>query len=80
MRRQITSAVWLHSTLAWETLDESGPTGETADRYLFSIGTSFRLSQHWSSAMAYTLSWKDSSLLGGDYVQNRLTLDITRHF
>ena len=80
LRRQITSAVWLHSTLAWEALDESGPAGETADRYLFSLGTSFRLSQHWSSAVAYTLSWKDSSLLGGDYVQNRLTLDITRHF
>lgn len=80
LRRQVTSAIWLHSVFGWEMLEESGTTGENADRYLFSIGTSFRLSRHWSTAVAYTLSWKDSDQLGGDYVQNRLTLDITRQF
>ncbi|MEW6305540.1 MAG: hypothetical protein AB1705_18845 [Verrucomicrobiota bacterium] len=76
----ITSSISVGTTLAYETLTSSGALGETADRYLFSIGTGFQVTRYWSAGFAYALAWKDSNQAGRDYLQNRLTLDLTRRF
>ncbi len=74
-----TQGISIYSTLAYEHIDVSN-NGESADRYLFNLGTGFRLSRRWTLGANYTLSMKDSGLVGNDYIQNRITLDLTRQF
>ena len=70
----------VNTTLSYELLDASGVFGERANRLLWTIGSGWRLTKDWSMAAAYTFALKDSSVAGGDYVQNRMTLDFTYHF
>jgi len=77
--KRLTSAIALRVTGVYEHLLASGG-GEEADRYLLYLGTDYRLTRQWAIGLAYALSLKDSVFFGRDYTQNRLTLDVTRHF
>jgi uncharacterized protein (PEP-CTERM system associated) len=70
----------LRSTLVYENFEASGAGGEKADRYLLYLGTDYRLARQWTIAIAYAFGLKDSIVAGRDYTQNRVTLDLTRHF
>lgn len=72
--------ITLNSNLGYETFTSSGLTGETADRYIFYIGTGYQLSKKWTVGVSYALAWKDSSQADRDYVQNRVTLGFVRQF
>lgn len=71
--------VSIYGTTAYEHIQVSN-RGEAADRILFNLGTGFQLSRRWNLGVNYTFSTKDSNLVGNNYVQNRLTLDLTRQF
>ncbi|HVY69289.1 MAG TPA: outer membrane beta-barrel protein [Verrucomicrobiae bacterium] len=77
---KLTSAITLNTSLSYETFTTSGPVGESADRYLFYIGTHFQLTRRVLAGLGYTFSWKDSNQPGLDYQQNRLTLDLAYQF
>lgn len=77
---ELSARTLLNTTLAYEIIQLSGAFGEDATRLLWTLGSGWRLSKRWSLAAAYTLAIKDSDLAGGDYVQNRLTLDMNYHF
>lgn len=79
LRWLASQGVSIYSTLAYEHIAVSN-AGESADRYLFNLGTGFQLSRRWTLGMNYTLSKKDSDLAGNNYLQNRVTLDLTRQF
>jgi hypothetical protein len=71
--------VTLYGTAAYEHIAVSN-AGESADRYLFNLGTAFKLSRQWNFGVNYTLSKKDSDQAGNNYIQNRVALDLTRQF
>ena len=78
--RKLSRNITLNANLAYEPFRTSGPGGESGERYLFNAGTSFKLSSAWHAGVGYAFAWKNSSLPGRDYKQNRLTLDLTRQF
>ena len=78
--RKLSRNITLNANLAYEPFSTSGPGGESGERYLFNLGTSFKLSTAWHAGVGYAFAWKSSSLPGRDYTQNRLTLDLTRQF
>jgi hypothetical protein len=80
LRTEISPRTTLNSTFSFEHLEASGIGGESANRFLFSLSSGWRLTQDWSTAASYTFGLKESNLGGGDYLQNRLTLDISYHF
>ncbi|MHB8522296.1 MAG: outer membrane beta-barrel protein [Limisphaerales bacterium] len=80
LRKQIRRTITLHTTVAYEHLRASGLGAETADRYLFYLGTNYQFSRHWTAGLGYTLAWKNSDLADQSYSQNRLTLDFERQF
>jgi predicted porin len=80
LQLELTSALTLHSRLVYEHLKASNSGGETASRYLYYLGTSYQLTRLWRLGAAYSVSMKDSDLSGRDYLQNRLTLDLSRQF
>ncbi len=69
----------LNSSLGYESFESSG-LGETADRFIAHIATSYQLSQKWSTGISYSLASKDSSVSGRDYIQNRVTVGFVRQF
>ncbi|HEY1170099.1 MAG TPA: hypothetical protein VGH19_01910 [Verrucomicrobiae bacterium] len=71
--------VSIYSTLAYEHIGVSN-FGESANRYLFNIGSGFKLSRQWTMGVSYTLGLKESDTAGNDYIQNRITIDLTRQF
>ncbi len=79
MRWLASQGVTVYGTAAYEHIEVSN-AGESASRYLFNIGTGFRLSRQWTMGVNYTLSVKESDMAGNDYIQNRLSFDLTRQF
>jgi hypothetical protein len=77
---RLSSRVDLFASLAYENLQDSSSTGETADRYLVHVGTDWRLARDWLIQLGYGLAVKDSGLAGRDYLQNRVVLELIRKF
>ncbi len=77
---QLGPHLFVNSTVSYEHLEVSGVAGETADRFLVYTGTGLRLTKHWTAGIGYAMSFKDSNQPDRDYVQNRFTLDLSRHF
>ena len=77
---QFSARTVVNTTFAYEYLEASGFAGERANRFLWTLSSGWRLTRRWSLGAAYTLAIKDSDAAGGDYVQNRLTLDMNYHF
>lgn len=71
--------VSVYGTLAYDHIEVSN-AGESADRFLFNVGTGFKLTRQWTLGVNYTFAVKESDLAGNDYIQNRITLDLTRQF
>jgi hypothetical protein len=74
------SAISLKGTFVFEDLTSSGTLSENSNRYLWYLGSNFRISRTWTAGLAYSFGVKKSDFAGRDYTQNRITLDITRHF
>jgi hypothetical protein len=74
------SAVTLKGTFVFEDLTSSGAVNENSNRYLWYLGGNLKISRTWSAGLAYSFGLKESDFPGRDYKQNRVTLDITRHF
>ncbi len=77
---QLTSAVTVNALAAYEILEGSSSAVEKASQIVFTLGSAFRIAPRWSLGVAYTFALKDSNQPGRDYVQNRVTLDLTRQF
>jgi hypothetical protein len=80
IKTTLTRAITLHGTFAFENLKNSGPNAEESNRYLLYLGTGYRFTRLWSVGISYSTSLRDSSVAGNGYLQNRLTLDLTRRF
>jgi hypothetical protein len=80
VRTQLTSTLFLNTSLVYENLETSGVQREKADRYILNLGTGFKISRTWNFGVAYMFAYKDSDLPGHDYTQNRVTLDFARRF
>jgi len=70
----------IRTSFSYNALMSSGPLGENASQYLFYVGTGHQLTRLWSANIGYAFALKDSSIANNDYLQNRLTLDVTREF
>jgi hypothetical protein len=70
----------LNSTFAYQTYTASGAAGENGDLYMFYLGANYGLAPRWGLGASYALSWKADSVAANDYVQNRLTLQVTHEF
>jgi hypothetical protein len=70
----------LRSSFTYSKVQTSGPLGGEAAQYLFYIGTGRQITRLWSGNLGYAFALKDSSNANQGYMQNRLTLDITREF
>jgi hypothetical protein len=77
---RMNSFIALNTTLAYEHLDSSGSAGETADRYIWYLGTSWSVARKWNVGLGYSFAWKNSDQALRDYKQNRVTLDLTYDF
>lgn len=75
----VSQGITIYGTFAYEDFSVSN-NGEHAQRYLFNIGTGYQLTRQWVLGVNYAYSLKDSDISGNEYQQNRLTLDLTRHF
>lgn len=65
----------------YEKSEESGPfNAEDADRYGFSIGANYQLTQSWILSGEYGYIHKESNLPLRNYEQNRLILGLTYSF
>jgi hypothetical protein len=79
----LTKAISLNGIVAYEKVKSSYSSltlGERADRYLLYLGSGYQFTRYWSLGVSYSLALRDSALAGHDYLQNRLTLDLTRKF
>jgi hypothetical protein len=74
------SAVTWKGTFVFEDLTSSGAISENSNRFLWYLGSNLRISQTWTAGLAYSFGLKESDFPGRDYTQNRVTLDLTRHF
>jgi len=70
----------LDAKLRYEHFRASGSTDEVADRYNLLLGPEFQFARHWRFSAGYTFNVKESNLPQHDYIQNRLTLGLTRQF
>jgi hypothetical protein len=77
---KVLAPLTLNGTFVYENFSASGPGGEESSRYLWYLGTGFRLTSKWNLGLGYSLGIKDSEQPGRDYTQNRVTIDLTRHF
>jgi hypothetical protein len=77
---KVMAPMTLNGTFVFEDVSSSGDSGEDSQRYLWYLGTALRLSSRWNLGMGYSLGIKDSALPNRDYTQNRVTLELTRHF
>jgi hypothetical protein len=77
---RVTGSLTLRSSFSFSNVRGSGLLGENAQQYLFYIGTGLRLTRLWSTGIGYTFVLKNSDFASRDYLQNRLTLDISREF
>ncbi len=75
-----TSAITLKGPFVFEDLTSSGEISENSNRYLWYLGSNVRISRTWTAGLAYSFGLKESNFPDRDYTQNRVTLDITRHF
>ena len=69
----------MNATLGYETF-VSSMLRDTGDRYIFNMGTSYQLTKIWTAGVSYSLAWKQASVAGRDYLQNRITLGLVRQF
>jgi hypothetical protein len=77
---RVASAVTLNGTFVYENLTSSLALAEDSNRYLWYLGTRLRVARRWTAGISYSYALKDSRLPDRDYSQNRVTLDLTRHF
>jgi hypothetical protein len=77
---RMNSFLTLNSTLSYEHFKASGGIGESADRFLFYLGTGWQIARRWNLGVGYSFAWKDSDQPLRDYTQNRATLDLTHEF
>jgi hypothetical protein len=76
----LTKAISLNTIFAYEWLEASGGVGDRAERFLLYFGSGYQFTRAWSAGVSYSLALRDSALPGRDYLQNRLTIDLTRRF
>jgi hypothetical protein len=76
----LTRSINLNGIFAYENLRASGRGGEQSGRYLIYLGTGYQLTRLWSMGLSYSFSLRDSDARDHSYLQNRLTLDLTRRF
>jgi hypothetical protein len=77
---RLAAALTLNSSLTFEDFSSSGIFGEDSQRYLWYLGSNIRLSSRWHLGASYAIALKDSAAPGRDYMQNRVTLQLTRRF
>lgn len=77
---RIHRAITLDGRVLFEHFRTSGSPEEEADRYNFYFGPSYQFARHWRFTAAYTFNLKESNLADRDYIQNRVTLEISRQF
>lgn len=77
---RILAPMTLNGTFVFEDISASGVIGEDSRRYLWYLGSVLRISSRWDLGIGYSLGIKDSQLPNRDYTQNRVTLELTRHF
>jgi long-subunit fatty acid transport protein len=75
----LSQGITLYGTAAYEDFSVSNG-GEQAQRYLFNLGTSYQFTRQWVLGVNYAFSLKDSPIVTNEYQQNRLVLELTRHF
>lgn len=80
MSVKVLAPVTLNGTFVFEDFTSSGTVGESSQRYLWYLGTGLRLSSRWNLGFGYSLGIKDSELPNRDYTQNRVTIELSRHF
>ena len=80
LNTSLSRGITLHGMVSFEDIKSSGNPGERAQRYLIYLGTGYQFTRYWSAGISYSLGLRDSDLAGHDYVQNRVTLDVTRRF
>jgi hypothetical protein len=76
----LSRSIAIDASFGYETWQSSGLGGESADRFMFFIGTGFAITRLWSASMGYSFALKNSNTSGFDYMQNRVTLNVTRQF
>ena len=69
----------VYGTFAYEDFTVSN-NGEEGQRYLFNIGTGYQITRQWNLGVNYAYALKESDVVGNDYTQNRLILELRRQF
>jgi hypothetical protein len=77
---RLSSPITLNTTLSYDTYASSGAGADSGSRYMLYLSTAYHLSRRWSTALSYAFAHKDSDLVGQDYTQNRITIDLRREF
>ena len=70
----------IDTNFALENVTVSGTPGETANRYIFYVGTGYAFAKNWNAGLGYQYAQRESNLPGRSYKQNRVTLTTTRSF
>jgi hypothetical protein len=77
---RVSRSVSLNGMFSVEQSKTSGQLGDKGNRYMFYLGTGFRLTRKWDLGVGYSFAWKDSEVVNRSYQQNRLTLDLRYQF
>lgn len=75
----VRQGISLYGTFAYEDFTVSN-RGEEAQRYLFNLGTGYQITRQWMLGVNYAYALKDSDVVGNEYTQNRLILELKRQF
>ncbi len=77
---RVNRAITVNSAFSYSPFTASGAGGESGDLYVWYLGVNYAVARDWGTAVAYTMSWKDSSLAGHGYSDDRVTFQVSHLF
>jgi len=69
-----------NATFAYQKYAASGVGGETGDIYMFYLGANCSIARRWGLGASYVLSWKEASMADHNYLQDRISLQLSHEF
>lgn len=79
-RYRLAERLTFESAVGWQGIRESGPIGERATRWNFSLAVSPQFTVHFSGRLAVERVVKTSTLAAREYRQNRVVLSLSQEF
>jgi len=77
---RLNRAITANTSFSYSPFAASGVGGESGDTYVWYVGLNYKVSKDWGAGVAYTLAWKDSSLPGHQYTDDRVTFQVSHLF